>query len=107
MQSFESYVSLHLPWLWGLLAWTLAVIAILALFAVPAFFILYPIATNVRRALRTSLTGLFALQDRSREGRRRTIDALVEEFRSNSGLSVLTAASTTLEAAIASFGLNA
>jgi len=103
MESFSRFVSQHVPWFWGLLAWSLAILGLLAVAAIPAYFIFYPIATNVRRGISSYLSQLFSQHATAREARRQSVDALVEDFRCNSGISYLSERSARLEAALASF----
>src|SRR6266851_3808149 len=103
MESFSSFVSQHVPWLWGLLAWSLTLLLLLAVAAIPAYFIFYPIATNIRRGIGSYLSRIFSQHATAREMRRQSLDALVEDFRSNSGITLLSERSTRLEAALASF----
>src|SRR5947209_7213930 len=103
MDSLSRFVSQHAPWFWGLLAWSLAILGLLAVAAIPAYFIFYPIATNVRRGIGSYLSQLFSRHASAREARRQSMHALVEDFRCNSGISYLSERSTRLETALASF----
>jgi hypothetical protein len=103
MESFSRFVSQHAPWFWGLLAWSLAILGLLAVATIPAYLIFYPIATNVRRGIGSYLSQLFSRHATAREARRQSIEALVEDFRCNSGISYISERSTRLEAALASF----
>src|SRR5258708_6749972 len=103
MESFSRFVSQHAPWFWGLLAWSLAILGLLAVATIPAYLIFYPIATNVRRGIGSYLSQLFSRHATAGEARRQSIEALVEDFRCNSGISYISERSTRLEAALASF----
>src|SRR6266850_8313890 len=103
MESFSSFVSQHVPWLWGLLAWSLVILGLLAVAAIPGYFIFYPIASNVRRGIGSYLSRLSSQHVTACENRRGSVDALIEDFRCNSGISYLSGRSTRLEAAMTSF----
>jgi hypothetical protein len=103
MESFGRFVSQHIPWFWTLLAWSVAVLALLAIASIPAYFILYPIATNVRRGVGFYLSRLSFRHATARESRRRAVEALIEDFRNNLGISYVSERVTRLEAVLASF----
>ena len=103
MDSFSHYVSQNIPWVWPVLAWTLIVVALLALLASPAYFIVFPIARRLREALTSYLTQLFARHTEDRESRRKAFDALVDDFRRNSGITYLSEGTARLEGRLASF----
>src|SRR5438270_13912986 len=48
MESLSNVVSQHIPWFWGVLAWSLAILGLLAIAAIPAYFLFYPISTAYR-----------------------------------------------------------
>lgn len=103
MESFSRFVSEHIPWFWGLMAWSLVILAMLTVVAIPAYFIFYPIFTNVRRGVGSYLSRLFSRHLAARENRGRELEALVEDFRNNSGISYISERINRLEAALASF----
>lgn len=103
MESFGHFVSQHIPWLWTLLAWFVALLGLLAVASIPAYFILYPIAANVRRGVAFYLSQLFFRHTAARESRKRALEASVQDFRNNSGISHISERITHLEAAFASF----
>jgi hypothetical protein len=102
MESFSRFVSQYIPWFWVLLAWSFAIFALLAVLTIP-YFIVYPIATNLRRGMDSYLSRLFARHATARETRKRSMDLLIEDFRRNSGISYISERITRLEAALASF----
>jgi hypothetical protein len=77
MESFVHFVSQHIPWLWTLLAWCVAVLALFAVASIPAYFIFYPIATNVRRGVAFYLSKLSFRHTTARESWRRAIEASI------------------------------
>ncbi|HWC16381.1 MAG TPA: hypothetical protein VG498_05175, partial [Terriglobales bacterium] len=103
MESFSHYVSLHMPWFWGVLAWSLALLALIVIVAIPAYLILYPIFTNIRRGLGAYLSRLSSRHGTAGDARNREFDAQMEEFRNNSGLCYLSERVNRLEAALTSF----
>src|SRR5215469_1632314 len=103
MQPLVDFISQHIPWFWGVLAWSLAIIGLIAVAAIPAYFLLYPIATNVRRGVASYLSRLVSRQSAARERRRRTVEALIEDFKDNAGITYVSERLTRLEAAMVSF----
>ncbi|HYM78609.1 MAG TPA: hypothetical protein VE377_21740 [Candidatus Dormibacteraeota bacterium] len=103
MESFGHFVSQHFPGPWTLLAWCVAVLGLVAVISIPAYFIFYPIATNVRRGVAFYLSQLSVRHASARESRRRDLEASIQEFRSNSGISQISERITRLEAVLASF----
>jgi hypothetical protein len=103
MESFTGFVSQHIPWFWGALAWSLAILGLIAVAAIPAYFLLYPIATNVRRGVASYLSRLVLRQSAARERRRRAVEGLIEDFKDNAGITYVSERLTRLEAALASF----
>ncbi len=97
------FVSQHIPWFWGLIAWSLAILALLAVAVIPFYFIVYPIATNLRQAAGSYLSRLFGQHAAARENRRRSMEALIEDFKQSSGISYVSERITRLEAALTSF----
>jgi hypothetical protein len=71
--------------------------------AIPAYFILFPIARNLRRAAESYLTRLCPRHACDRESRRQEFDALVEDFRENSGITYFSERIARLEASFSSF----
>src|SRR5205807_1266557 len=88
---------------WGLIAWSLAILVLLTIIAIPAYFVFYPIFTNVRRGVGSYLSRLLSRHGVARENRRRELEALVEDFRKNSGISYVSERINRLEAALVSF----
>ena len=103
MESFSGFVAQHIPWFWGVLAWSLAILGLIAIAAIPAYFLLYPIATNVRRGVASYLSRLVSKQSAARERRRRAVEALIEDFKDNSGITYVSERLTRVEAALGSF----
>ncbi|PYT78293.1 MAG: hypothetical protein DMG40_20730 [Acidobacteria bacterium] len=103
MESFTGFVSQHIPWFWGVLAWSLAILGLSAIAAIPAYFLFYPITTNVRRGVASYLSRLVSRQSAARERRRRAVEALIEDFKDNAGITYVSEGLTRLEAALASF----
>jgi hypothetical protein len=100
------FISQHVPWLPPLSAWLVAILAVLALLSIPAYFVLYPISTNVRRGISSFLARFCTRQASAREDRRRSAAALVEELRSDSGISYLAERNNRLEAALGSLTMS-
>jgi hypothetical protein len=103
MESFGHFVSQHTSLPWITIAWCLAALAVLAVIAVPAYLIVYPITTNVRRGIASYLSALFARHQVASENRRLSMEALVEDFKQDSGISCTSEPNTRLEGALASF----
>jgi len=103
MESLSNFVSQHIPWFWGVLAWSLAILGLIAIAAIPAYFLLYPITTNVRRGVASYLSRLVLRQSAARERRRRAVEALIEDFKDNAGITYVSERLTRLEAVLASF----
>ncbi len=103
MQSFEQFVSQHVPWFWGFLAWSVVILLFLTVASIPAYLILYPIASRVRREIGSYLAQLFSGHAAAREGRKQSLGTLVEDFRSNSGLSCVSEPTKGFESALWSF----
>ena len=103
MESLSDFISQHIPWFWGVLAWSLAITGLIAIAAIPAYFLFYPIATNVRRGVASYLSRLVSRQSAARERRRRTVEALIEDFKENAGITYVSERLTRLEAALGSF----
>src|SRR5437660_11832427 len=85
MESLSSFISQHIPWFWGVLAWSVAILGLIAIAAIPAYFLFYPITTNIRRGVPSYLSRLVSRQSAARQRRRRTVAALIEDFRDNAG----------------------
>src|SRR6266568_2978697 len=107
VNSFNIFVSQHMPWFWPVLAWTLAILILLALVSFPAYFIVFPMARNLRQTLASYLANLCARHSAARESRRKAFDALVEDFRGNSGITYLYLSEGTarLEVRLVSFSV--
>ena len=103
MESFTGFVSQHIPWFWGVLAWSLAILGLIVIAAIPAYFLLYPITTNVRRGVASYLSRLVSRQSAARERRRRAVEGLIEDFKDNAGITYVSERLTRVEAALASF----
>ena len=103
MESFSGFVAQHVPWFWAALAWSLAILGLIAVASIPAYFLLYPITTNVRRGVSSYLSRLVSKQSAARERRRRAVEALIEDFRDNSGITYVSERLTRVEAALGSF----
>ena len=103
MESLSGFISQHIPWFWGVLAWSVAILGLVAIAAIPAYFLFYPIITNVRRGVASYLSRLVSRQSAARERRRRALEALIEDFRDNAGITYVSERLTRLEAALASF----
>jgi hypothetical protein len=103
MESFDHLVSQHISWLWITIACCLAALAVLAVITIPAYFIVYPIAANVRRGIASYLSALFARHETASENRRLSMEALIEDFKHDSGISCTSERNTRLEGALASF----
>lgn len=103
MQPLVDFVAQHIPWFWGVMAWSLAIVGLIAIAAIPAYFLLYPISTNVRRGVASYLSRLVARQSAARERRRRAVEALIEDFKDNAGITYVSERLTRLEAAMVSF----
>src|SRR2546429_8575206 len=103
MESLSSFISQHIPWFWGVLAWSVAILGLIAIAAIPAYFLFYPITTNIRRGVASYLSRLVSRQSAARARRRRTVAALIEDFRDNAGITYVSERLTRLEAALASF----
>src|SRR5438093_3679130 len=99
MESLSSFISQHIPWFWGVLAWSVAILGLIAIAAIPAYFLFYPITTNIRRGVASYLSRLVSRQSAARERRRRTVAALIEDFRDNAGITYVSERLTRLEAA--------
>jgi hypothetical protein len=103
MESFSDFVSQHIPWFWGVVAWSLAIVGLIAIAAIPAYFLFYPITTNVRRGVASYLSRLVSRQSVARERRRRAVEALIEDFKDNAGITYVSERLTRLETALVSF----
>ena len=103
MESFSGFVSQHIPWFWGAMAWSLAIVGLITIAAIPAYFLVYPIITNVRRGVTSYLSRLVSRQSAARERRRRLVEGLIEDFKENSGITYVSERLTRVEAALRSF----
>jgi len=103
MESFSGFVSQHIPWFWGAMAWSLAIVGLIVIAAIPAYFLVYPIITNVRRGVTSYLSRLVSRQSAARERRRRLVEGLIEDFKENSGITYVSERLTRVEAALRSF----
>jgi hypothetical protein len=103
MESFSGFVSQHIPWFWGVMAWSLAIVGLIAIAAIPAYFLVYPIITNVRRGVSSYLSRLVSRQSVARDRRRRAVEGLIEDFKENSGITYVSERLTRVEAALRSF----
>jgi hypothetical protein len=103
MESFDHFLSQHISWLWITIACCLAALAVLAAITVPAYFIVYPIAANVRRGIASYLSALFARHEAASENRRLSMETLIEDFKHDSGISCTSERNTRIEGALASF----
>jgi len=107
VDSFSRFVSEHVPWLWPFLAWCLAILGALVLLAIPSYFVIFPIARSIREAVRSHLDRLTALHANARQNRSQSMQALLEDFSRNSGISCLSERSARLEAALSGFSVVA
>jgi hypothetical protein len=76
---------------------------VIAILALPAYFIFFPLARRLRDALHDYSTELRRRHSACREARHRAMQSAVEDFAKNSGMSALPDRGARLEAAVASF----
>src|SRR5438874_11436308 len=103
MESFTGFVSQHIPWFWGVLAWSLAILGLIVIAAIPAYFLLYPITTNVRRGVASYLSRLVSRQSAARERRRRALEGVIEDFKDNAGVTYVSEIRTRVVSALTAF----
>ena len=107
MEGLSQAITAHVPWLWPIVAWGLALLLVLAVFTLPAYFVVHPVTRSLRLALHTYLIGLIGRHKAAREDRRVQLDALADEFKRTSGIAALSPPSSRLEAALVGFTSSA
>src|SRR5690242_8464742 len=102
MEAFGSFVTQHMPLVWPLLGILLVLILALAIAAVPAYFVFYPIANTLRRAIHSYLARLVVRHDHARAARSGSYASALDEFRSSPDISYMPEGATSLEHGVVS-----
>jgi hypothetical protein len=103
MESIHRFISQYVPWFWPVIAWVIALLGLVVILALPAYFVIFPLARSLRASVSAYLTRLLSRQADERQSRRASMEALVKEFEQNSGLTNLPERTIRLEAAVTGF----